>query len=65
MRFPRSADFSRIFTYWQPTFFVDNHTSNGADYQYTMTLLPTQKDKLNPLLAAFMENTSSRNSIAG
>ena len=47
--------FSRIFTHWQPDFFVDNHTSNGADYQYTMTLLPTQKDKLNPLLATYLE----------
>lgn len=48
--------FNQIFTRWYPDFFVDNHTSNGADYQYTMTLLPTQKDKLEPLLGHYLEN---------
>jgi len=51
-----AGTFNRIFTFWQPDFFVDNHTSNGADYQYTMTLLPTHQDKLNPLLATYLEN---------
>ncbi len=46
--------FQEIFNTWQPEVFVDTHTSNGADYQYTMTLIPTQKDKLNPILADYM-----------
>lgn len=46
--------FNKLFTYWQPDVFVDNHTSNGADYQYTMTLIATQKDKLNPHLSQFL-----------
>lgn len=49
-----SAAFQLIFNTWQPEIFVDTHTSNGADYQYVMTLIPTQKDKLNPLLSNYL-----------
>ncbi|MBB6499674.1 M14 family metallopeptidase [Pedobacter cryoconitis] len=52
-----SAAFQEIFNLWQPEIFVDTHTSNGADYQYTMTLIPTQKDKLNPVLAGYLTQT--------
>ncbi|MGY0039707.1 M14 family metallopeptidase [Pedobacter sp. NJ-S-72] len=52
-----SAAFQEIFNIWQPEIFVDTHTSNGADYQYTMTLIPTQKDKLNPILADYLTDT--------
>jgi hypothetical protein len=52
-----SQAFQLIFNTWQPEVFVDTHTSNGADYQYTMTLIPTQKDKLNPLLADYLTKT--------
>ncbi|HEY0177010.1 MAG TPA: M14 family metallopeptidase, partial [Pedobacter sp.] len=52
-----SAAFQQIFNIWQPEVFVDTHTSNGADYQYTMTLIPTQKDKLNPILAGYLTQT--------
>jgi len=52
-----SAAFQEIFNTWQPEIFVDTHTSNGADYQYTMTLIPTQKDKLNPILANYLTKT--------
>lgn len=52
-----SAAFQQIFTTWQPEIFVDTHTSNGADYQYTMTLIPTQKDKLNPVLSGYLTKT--------
>ena len=47
--------FNRIFNDWQPHVFVDNHTSNGADYQYTMTLIATQKDKLDKNLGVYLE----------
>lgn len=46
--------FMEIFQKWKPDVFVDTHTSNGADYQYVMTLISTQRDKLNPLLSGFM-----------
>ena len=46
--------FNQIFAEWQPDVFIDNHTSNGADYQYTLTLIPTQHNKLDPNLAAYL-----------
>lgn len=49
-----SRSFQQIFTTWQPDIFIDNHTSNGADYQYVMTLIETQADKLSPVLSDFM-----------
>ncbi len=52
-----SQAFQQIFNTWQPEIFVDTHTSNGADYQYTMTLIPTQKDKLNPILSGYLTQT--------
>ena len=52
-----SATFQEIFNTWQPEIFVDTHTSNGADYQYTMTLIPTQKDKLNATLSGYLIQT--------
>ncbi|MFC3197795.1 M14 family zinc carboxypeptidase [Parapedobacter deserti] len=42
--------FQEIFQTWQPDVFMDTHTSNGADYQYVMTLIDTQVDKLHPEL---------------
>ncbi len=38
--------FYQIYHTWNPDVFLDNHTSNGADYQYTMTLITTQEQKL-------------------
>lgn len=49
--------FTEIFQTWKPEIFVDTHVSNGADYQYVMTLIPTQKDKLQPILANYQEKT--------
>ncbi|MGB4774298.1 MAG: M14 family metallopeptidase [Daejeonella sp.] len=49
-----SYSFQEIFNQWQPEIFIDNHTSNGADYQYVMTLIEAQRDKLNPVLSKFM-----------
>jgi Zinc carboxypeptidase len=38
--------FTTIFQSLQPAIFIDNHVSDGADYQHTMTLLTTQHSKL-------------------
>ena len=51
-----SRSFQEIFNTWQPEVFVDNHTSNGADYQYVMTLIHPQKDKLDPILSEYVTN---------
>jgi hypothetical protein len=39
---------------WQPDILIDNHTSNGADYPYTLTYICTQKDKIHPLLGTYL-----------
>lgn len=46
--------FNSIFRRWMPDVFIDNHTSNGADYQYTMTLIPTLHSKLEAPLGTFL-----------
>ena len=40
-----------------PDVFIDTHTSNGADYPYTMTLIETQPDKAGPVLGPFIRDT--------
>ena len=49
--------FNKLFTSWDPDVMVDTHTSNGADYSYTMTLIHTQADKLGGELGAFLRGT--------
>lgn len=49
--------FIQILTAWKPEIFLDNHTSDGADYQYVMTLIETQKEKQNPILADYTTKT--------
>ena len=38
--------FARIFHLVKPDVFIDNHVSNGADYQYTLTHVFTQHNKM-------------------
>ncbi len=45
--------FSKLYHQWHPHVFLDNHTSNGADYQHTMTLLQTLPDKLGGIMSEF------------
>jgi hypothetical protein len=51
--------FEQILNTWRPEVFLDNHTSDGADYQYVITLIETQKDKQNPILADYTSKTLS------
>ncbi len=46
--------FAKIFHSINPDVFIDNHVSNGADYQYTLTHLFTQHNKLGGELGKFM-----------
>ncbi len=48
--------FARIFHSVNPDVFVDTHVSNGADYQYTLTHLFTQPDKLGGPLGSFLKD---------
>ncbi|GGI58240.1 M14 family metallopeptidase [Winogradskyella haliclonae] len=46
--------FAQIFHRVQPDVFIDNHVSNGADYQYTLTHLFTQHNKLGGELGSYL-----------
>ena len=46
--------FTRIFQLVKPDVFIDNHVSNGADYQYTLTHLFTQHNKLGGDLGNYL-----------
>ena len=53
----RNAEaFVRMYHAVQPDVFVDTHTSNGADYPYTMTLITTQPDKAGPVMGPFLRD---------
>ncbi len=51
-----AAAFAEIFHTIDPDIFIDNHVSNGADYQYAITHLFTQHNKLGGKLGEFLEN---------
>lgn len=44
----------RLFHELDPDIFIDNHVSNGADYQHVMTLLSTQADKLGTIMGRYL-----------
>ena len=46
--------FAEIFHLADPDVFVDNHVSNGADYQHIMTLISSQHSKLGGDMGKFM-----------
>ena len=49
--------FTKIFRTLRPALFIDNHVSNGADYQYTLTHLFTQHNKLGGALGNYLHQT--------
>lgn len=46
--------FTEIFHLTDPDVFIDNHVSNGADYQHVITLLTTQHNKLGGVMGEFL-----------
>ena len=50
-----ARSFAALFQKWQPDVFVETHTSNGADYQHTMTLIASQHSKLAPALGTYLQ----------
>jgi len=49
-----TQSFYEIFHHVRPDIFIDNHVSNGADYQYTLTHLFTQHNKLGGELGTYL-----------
>ncbi|MEI8075782.1 MAG: M14 family metallopeptidase [Bacteroidota bacterium] len=52
-----AVSFAKIFHWLNPDIFLDNHVSDGADYQYTMTLLTTQHNKLGGDIGKYLHET--------
>ncbi len=48
--------FTQIYHTCKPDVFIDTHTTNGADFQYTMSLIASQPDKLNKHLKDYLKN---------
>ena len=48
-----ARSFAKAFHAVQPHVIVDTHTTNGADYQYNMTILPTAPEQLSRPIAEF------------
>ena len=51
-----SRSFQALFHIVNPDVFLDNHVSNGADYQYTFTCIATQHERLGAKLGNFFKN---------
>ncbi|WP_262150076.1 M14 family metallopeptidase [Chryseobacterium foetidum] len=51
-----AKSFQEIFQWLKPDVFIDNHVSNGADYQYTFTYISTFKERLGKILGEYFYN---------
>ena len=51
-----TKSFVEIFHKIKPDVFIDNHVSNGADYQYKLTYIMTQHNKLGTILGDFLNS---------
>lgn len=60
-----AQSFTEIFHELDPDVFVDNHVSNGADYQHVMTLLTTQHNKLGGAMGEYLNKTFEPGLYAG
>ena len=49
--------FTKLFRTLDPELFIDNHVSNGADYQYALTHLFTQHNKLGGEAGVYLHET--------
>jgi hypothetical protein len=52
-----AQSFAQLYHTIDPEMFIDNHVSNGADYQYTLTHLFTQHDKMGGQLGDYIKNS--------
>jgi hypothetical protein len=51
-----ARSFNQIFTEWNPDVFLDTHTTNGSDHQYSITLIPPAPALYPPLMEKFIRN---------
>ncbi|MCY7290742.1 MAG: M14 family metallopeptidase [Ferruginibacter sp.] len=60
-----SKAFAKLFHWLNPDIFIDNHVSDGADYQHTMTLITTQYEKLGATAGNWLRNIFEPQIYAG
>jgi Zinc carboxypeptidase len=60
-----SKSFAQIFHWLNPDIFIDNHVSDGADFQHTMTLITTQYEKLGEPAGTWLRNVFEPQIYAG
>jgi hypothetical protein len=51
-----ARSFSKIFSEWNPDIFLDTHTTNGSDHQYSITLIPPSFALYPPVMEKFIRN---------
>lgn len=51
-----ARSFHQIYQLTDPDVFIDNHVSNGADYQHVMTLLSTEHNKMGGIMGKFLHD---------
>jgi predicted small secreted protein len=56
-----SRSFQEIVAQVQPDVFIDNHVSNGADYQYVFTCIATQHERLGKNLGTYFNEVFAKN----
>jgi len=51
-----ARSFAAIYSYLDPDLFLDTHTTNGSDHQFTVTLIATQPEKMFPEMEEYFRN---------
>ncbi len=49
-----AKSFTKIFQEWNPDIFLDTHTTNGSDHQYSVTLIAPQPNMFPPTQEKFL-----------
>jgi hypothetical protein len=67
---PESRAFVELWNRWRPDFFIDNHVTDGADFQYAVTYTITRHDNGPPQIAAwsrelFVPTVTEKMALAG
>jgi len=58
-----ARSFQEIYQWLKPDVFIDNHVSNGADYQYTFTYISTFKERLGNVLGNYFYKEYQANNL--
>lgn len=59
-----TKSFVEIFHQINPDVFIDNHVSNGSDYQYKLTYIMTEPSKLGTVLGSYLKKEMMPNLVS-